>query len=61
MIHTFTESSIAKCAAQANKEIPSTEKIESVDVHMVKGYSHEYVMVVVTNDWYNYAKYGGGK
>ena len=58
-IYTFTAPSLPDCAIEANETIPHTEKVESVQWEYVKSYNHEYVMVVVTNDWYHYAKYAG--
>ena len=63
MIKTFEAGSIEKCASEAthwHENEGHTEKIESVNVHHTGVYPQEtvYVMVVVTNGWYNYAKYG---
>ena len=61
MIKTFEASSIHECAKQAtewHENEGHTEKIESTQIHVVKGLSHTYVMVLTCNDWYHYAKYG---
>ena len=61
-IYTFRAPTIADCTIEANDTIPGTEKIESVDVLHTGVYPNEteYVMVVVTNNWYHYAKYTKG-